>query len=224
MRGRLRRCAGLAGLASAVAAYALVFRPLMLTWGATEAENAATYPGDDLVEGGERQPVMATTLDAPPSEVWPWLAQMGCDRAGFYSWDRLDNGGRPSARELNPDWAVATGDRIRSTTKSDHWFDVALADPPHTLILRAPMVLPSGRMFDPATESPESFSDSTWAFHLRELPGGRTRLIVGGVARAEPRLPNEVSAWLFWEPVHWVMQTKQFRELRRRTGKSQSPA
>lgn len=216
MSKRLRRCAGVVGLAGAAASFALIFRPLLLTWGASDSENAAVYPGDDLIEGGERQPVMATTLDAPPSAVWPWLAQMGCDRGGFYSWDRLDNGGRPSARELNPDWTVATGDRIRSTTGSDHWFDVALADPPHTLILRAPIALPSGRMFDPASESPKSFSDSTWSFHLRELPGGRTRLVVGGVARVEPWLPNLVSAWLFWEPAHWLMQTKQFRELRRR--------
>ena len=36
---------------------------------------------------------MAVTIDARPSAVWPWLVQMGCDRGGFYSWDRLDNGG-----------------------------------------------------------------------------------------------------------------------------------
>ena len=42
---------------------------------------------------------MAVTIDAPPDQVWPWLVQMGGDRGGWYFWDRLDNGGRPSATE-----------------------------------------------------------------------------------------------------------------------------
>ncbi len=57
----------------------------------------ATYPGDDVVPGGRRYGAMATTIAAPPDRVWPWLVQMGCDRAGFYSFDRLDNAGRQSA-------------------------------------------------------------------------------------------------------------------------------
>jgi hypothetical protein len=53
--------------------------------------------GADLLGGGKRGATMAVTIDAPPSRVWPWLVQMGCDRAGWYSWDRLDNGGVTSA-------------------------------------------------------------------------------------------------------------------------------
>jgi hypothetical protein len=43
---------------------------------------------------------MAVTIDAPPDQVWLWLVQMGWDRGGWYSWDHLDNAGRPSAREV----------------------------------------------------------------------------------------------------------------------------
>lgn len=204
-------------LAGAVTLYAVLFRPLLRGWGATDSEIAAAYPGDDLIEGAERTPVMATTIDAPPEAVWPWLAQMGSDRAGFYSWDRLDNGGRPSATSLNPEWTgIRTGDRIASTPDGLHWFDVELAEPPHELILRAPIALPSGRMFDPSKDRPKAFVDGTWAFHLRELPGGRTRLLVGGVGLFKPKLPNQIISWLVMEPVHWFMQVKQFRELRRR--------
>src|SRR6185436_10437055 len=83
-----------------IAAYALVVRPRMLRAGATEAELAEQYPGADLIPGGRRGGTMATTIDAPPPAVWPWLVQMGCDRAGWYSWDRLDNAGHPSADSI----------------------------------------------------------------------------------------------------------------------------
>jgi hypothetical protein len=80
--------------------------------GATEAERWATLPGDEIVPAAKSPSTMANTIDMPPSEVWPWLVQMGCDRAGFYSWDRLDNGGRPSATGIHPEWqGLAAGDR-----------------------------------------------------------------------------------------------------------------
>jgi len=53
----------------------------------------------------------AITIDVPPDQVWPWLVQMGCDRAGWYSYNFVDNGGRPSATSINPAWQhLAIGD------------------------------------------------------------------------------------------------------------------
>src|SRR6266540_4220396 len=102
-----RRLAVLLGLSAC--AYALAVRPRLLHWGGTEEEVRRPYPGSDVVSGGERGATMAVTIDAPPSQVWPWLVQMGCDRAGWYSWDRLDNGGRPSAERIHPEWQGASG-------------------------------------------------------------------------------------------------------------------
>lgn len=56
---------------------------------------------------------MAVTINAPRSRVWPWLVQMGTDRGGWYSWDRLDNFGRRSAETIHPGWQeLAVGDRL----------------------------------------------------------------------------------------------------------------
>ena len=71
-------------------------------WGATAEEVAGPLPGDDWLDGGPPARVRmtrATWIDAPPVRVWPWIAQMGRG-AGWYSYDRLDNGGRPSARHI----------------------------------------------------------------------------------------------------------------------------
>jgi hypothetical protein len=59
-------------------------------------------------------------------------------------------------------------------------------------------------------------TDSVWCFLLEELPGERTRLVVSGYAAARPRLLQTVLSFVFWEPAHWIMQTRQFANLKRR--------
>ena len=76
------------------------YRQWHLTWGATDDELAFEMPGDEIDVPHTFTATRSITIDAPPSAVWPWLVQVGRGRAGFYSYDRLDNGGRPSATEV----------------------------------------------------------------------------------------------------------------------------
>jgi hypothetical protein len=73
-------------------------------WGSTAEERASRLPGDDfLAEDSAHRRIVAMTraisIAAPPERVWPWIAQLGRG-AGWYSIDRLDNGGRVSARHI----------------------------------------------------------------------------------------------------------------------------
>jgi hypothetical protein len=200
-----------------LAVYAALVRPRMMRWGATPAEVDGADHGDELIPGARRGATMATTIDAPPAAVWPWLVQMGCDRAGFYSWDRLDNGGRPSADRIHPEWQdLAQGDRVLCVPDGSVWFDVAVLEPERTLILRSSLALPHASHIDPDGPLPAAFNDSTWGFHLSPTREGATRLVVRGVARGQPRSLTRLANWLFWDPAHWVMQTRQFAGLRRR--------
>jgi proline iminopeptidase len=193
-------------------------------WGATDAEVLAPFPGADLIPGGKRGATMAVTIDAPPSQVWSWLVQMGCDRAGWYSWDRLDNGGHPSADQIYPEWQpVAIGDRWASAPSGRSWFEVAALDPERFLALRASLHL-DGRPFQPAGPRPRFYSDSSWGFALTELPGGRTRLVVSGYASSHPRALTAIGDLVFWEPAHWIMQTRQLINLKRRAERQAPPA
>ncbi len=213
---RLRRATLSAAL---LCCYATLVRPRMRRSGATREELAARYPDDELIPDGRPGATMATTIQAPPATVWRWLVQMGCDRAGFYSWDRLDNGGRPSAERIHPEWqALAEGDRILAVPDGSVWFDVAVLQPQRTLVLRSSLTLPRARHFDPSGPPPGAFSDSTWAFYLRPLGSGATRLVVRGVQRGRPAWLTRLGDWIFWEPAHWVMQRRQFASLSRRAG------
>ncbi len=77
-----------------------IYRSWHLRWGATPAEAAGTLPGDALLPRAQYRSTRAITIDAPPAAVWPWLVQVGCLRAGFYSNDLLDNLGHPSATTI----------------------------------------------------------------------------------------------------------------------------
>lgn len=90
-------------LAVALGAYFLVYRPLQLRWGATDAEVARAMPGDDFVPRPVFDATRAVTVDEPAAAIWPWLVQIGYRRAGWYGLDWFDNDGRPSARRIVPE-------------------------------------------------------------------------------------------------------------------------
>lgn len=83
-----------------------LYRRWHLRWGATAAEVSASFPGDALVPGAQFRATRAIRIEAPPEAVWPWLVQVGCSRAGWYSNDLLDNLARPSATMIVPELQV----------------------------------------------------------------------------------------------------------------------
>jgi len=68
----------------------LFARDWFLEWGARDLEVLAAMAGDDLVDEPTYESTLAVTIDAPRSDVWPWLVQMGYRRGGLYSYDWLD--------------------------------------------------------------------------------------------------------------------------------------
>lgn len=198
-------------------AYALLFRSRMLRWGATEQEAHAPYPAADLIPNGTRGGTMAVTIDAPPAKIWPWLVQMGYRRAGWYSWDYLDNFGRRSADRIHPEWQrISVGDILAAPEASalEQAWEVAALVPQRFLGLRASVDL-LGRRFDPSKAWPHYYSDSLWAFLLEPLPEEKTRLIVSGYWSVQPRWLQPVLSVLFLEWTHWIMQMRQFANLKR---------
>ena len=201
----------------AATAYGVWVRPRLMRWGATDEEVAGRYPGADLVPDGNRAATMAVTIEAPPEQVWPWLVQMGGDRGGWYSWDVLDNGGRPSAHEVHPEWqGLALGDYVKYWTRSgpvDAW-EVAALEPNRFLGLRGLTDL-RGRNLDPSQPRPSAYIEGLWGFQLKELPGGRARLVIGGYQAFRPRwIERFVVSWLYI-PVVWIMQARMLVVLKR---------
>lgn len=82
--------------------YLAIFRPWQLRWGATDEEVKRSMPGDNIVDKPSFNATRAVTINAPAENIYPWIVQMGVNRAGWYSYDLLDNLARPSAEVILP--------------------------------------------------------------------------------------------------------------------------
>src|ERR1700761_6262347 len=71
--------------------YLFLIRPSQLHWGATAQEVERAMPGDDLVANPTFVATRAITIRGGSEDIWPWLVQMGYDRAGFYGYDLIEN-------------------------------------------------------------------------------------------------------------------------------------
>ena len=204
--------------AAAAVVYGACVRARLMRWGATVEEVAGPYPGADLVPDGERGATMAVTIGVPPDQVWPWLVQLGGDRGGWYSWDHLDNAGRPSADRVHPEWQdIALGDHVTYRTRRhgpvDAW-EFAALDRNRFLGLRGLSDL-RGRRLDPTQPRPSAYTEGLWGFLLNELPGGSTRLVIGGYQAFRPRWLGRILTYWLYPPVVWIMQARMMAALKR---------
>jgi len=214
-------------LAAGVAVYVLYVRPWMLRWGATEGEGAEWLPGDDVVSGATLAVTRAIDIAAPPVEVWPWLVQIGIgpDRAGFYSYDWLENllglDVLSASRIIPQLQAIAVGDRIPLGPETH--LRVQQLDPGAALILHARMDPFTGRDIDPSLAEPSVCLDWTWSFVLRARPPGTRLLLRTRGTWAPPMLGPLVQPIL--EPPWFVMERRMLLGIRERAeGIAAAPA
>src|SRR5579859_5806982 len=83
--------------------YLRLYRPWHSRWGATDEEVALALPGDEAIERPTFNVTRAITIRSRPEDIWPWIVQIGFGRAGFYSYDLLDNLGKQSAERILPE-------------------------------------------------------------------------------------------------------------------------
>jgi hypothetical protein len=105
---------------------------------ATSVESAAVLPGDDLLPRADVVMDRAFTLAAAPEAVWPWLAQLGKWRAGWYlprGVERLVPRARRAVRHLDPRWTGLTvGESVPDYGGKHETFTVAQVEQPHHLV------------------------------------------------------------------------------------------
>ncbi len=211
----MKRRAAAAGAAiiGSATAYLLVVRPWQLRWGTTNEERDATLTGDDLIPTPDLMATRAITVHTMAEHVWPWIAQLGQGRGGFYSYDALENlvgCDIHSADRIVPHWQdVKVGDQVKLAPEVG--LGVAVVEQGRALVLRGGV--PMGTVPPPY--------DFTWAFVVRERPGGTTRLLVreryAYTKRWAPFLLEPVAA------VAFVMSQRMLRGIRDRAERGGRP-
>jgi hypothetical protein len=158
------------GALAGMAAYGLAVRPRLLNWGATDQESEVPLLGDALIAVPDLVATRAITIRASADQVWPWIAQLGQGRGGFYSYDFLENlvgCDIHSVDRIVSEWQdVAVGDEVKLFPEGP--LEVAALEAGRALVVRGGV---------PMGKTPPPY-DFTWAFALRERPDGATRLLV----------------------------------------------
>jgi hypothetical protein len=211
-----------AGAAGIVVA-GLVSRRLLHDWGATSSERAATLPSDESIpDPASGASTRAVTVEAPAPVVWRWLVQMGQDRGGMYSYERLENLFRldiHNADEIREEWQhLAAGDRVRVVPPGrlgmpeGYSFRVEQVEPDRAIVLRQ--------------KPPEHPWDATWAFVL--VPLGKTRCRLLSRSRSA-RLPGARGLLasvgdLVLDPITLLMTRRMLLGIKERAEREGMPA
>lgn len=168
---------------------------------ADDGERVRDLSGDELIPRPIGLVTHALTIRRNAHDVWPWLAQMGSNRAGWYAYDFIDNGGRPSADRILVEFQkVGVGTVFPALPGAKDVFVVVRCEPDRSLVL--------------SWRSPNGTYLTTWAFVLEQLESNRTRLIVRGRVALGYRpygLPQMIAPW-----AHAIMERKQLLGIERR--------
>lgn len=211
-RRKFRRFGGvLAAAATGAFTHGLLPRALG-TWGTTEPERSMALPGDQLIPRPDEVQTMAVTVSARPDEVWPWLVQMGVDRAGLYSYTWVENG----LLRLN----VSKADRVHP-----EWQDLKVDD----IIAFTPVGYPGGRrgprvveiqsgshlVLDSSPGAPPGTVTGTWQFVLRDAGDAGTRLLLRTLTGPGRPLSLRVTDFLL-RPGYLVMDRAMLLGIKKR--------
>jgi len=190
--------------------------------GSRRSERLASLPGDEIVPRPTITTNHAATLGAPPTDVWPWLVQMGWHQGGWYTSRWVDRllfpANLPASDRIIPDLQNRTiGDFIPDgPPESGCGFVIERLDRDVSMVLHSTTHLPLAWRRRGAT------LDWTWTFHLSEVDGDRTRLLFRTRGTLSP-----IWVWLLYQalivPADFVMAGQMMRGLDRRVRASRTP-
>jgi hypothetical protein len=195
---------GILGAFIMLAAISTSFLAFWRKWGANTAETLRSLPGDELVAEPRGGYTHAITISAPRGQVWPWVAQTGQDRGGFYSYDFLEN-------LVGCD--IHTVDRIVPGCQYDETSPGLKMHPkmppmPLTGIERERSLVFGGKM--------DADTPVSWVFYLEDTAGDSTRLISRWRFSHRPSIGMSIAYRLFLQPIACVMQRKMLLGIKQR--------
>jgi len=175
-------------------------KPYIFTWGATDQEISMSMPGDHLVPFISS--TRSITINAPISDVWDWIIQLGADRGGFYSYWFIEKPLGYKYREINRVEAEFKDMEVGRIIK-------ASLDPSMSFIeYNFPVV---------AVDPGKSFVLKNWGcFLLNEIDSTRTRLIVRTHGQSLTSWKDYLD-YFFIMPLHYLMERRMMAGIKSRS-------
>jgi hypothetical protein len=162
-----------------------------------------SLPGDELLPHCKYSLTAHRNIEAPVSMVWRYLMQLGCERAGWYSIDWLDNGGKASIDHVVAGWETRkAGDRIAATPSREFFFDTLAVEPEKYFIV------------GDGTELLGSPFKMTWSFVLEPIGEDATHLVNRARMESSPPWKEWLLGKVFYPPIHGLMQATQLNNIK----------
>ena len=210
---------GLEGILIMLACYITFFlKPIRDRWGLSKEESLRDLPGDNLVKTPKTVFSHGIKIYAPAEYVWPWVAQMGKDRGGFYSYEALENitglGIYNSDTILEEFQNPKVGDII--PFGPDNGYPLAIVERGRAMVIENCDDLDKKTSYDPEKARPKNFLHLSWLWYIESMDGELTRFISRNRVNYNPTLKNRFIFKLLAEPVVFAMDRKMCLGIKKR--------
>lgn len=167
-------------------------------------DESIALPGDEIIVDAKHQLTFHQNVESPPSLVWRYLMQLGCDRGGWYSIDSLDHDGVPSTNYLVDGWERRqVGDKLSATPKGDEFFNVYNVEFEKYFVIGGQTQRAGGPFA------------MTWAFILEPIGDDATRLITRARMKSSPKWLEFAMGQIVYPPVHGLMSRVQLSNIKK---------
>ena len=194
----------LAGLGILAVLLMFALLPWMDRYGATDEEIAASFAGDELVPTPRIFYTRAISINASPEEIYPWIAQLGADKGGMYSYTWLEaliQCPQTNADRIHEEWqGLEVGDKVLMCPDENMppAYVVAMVEQDHTIVL--------------GHKENESWVE-VWLFNLVPQDDGTTRLVIRSRSAAEGWI------WDAIRPGEFIMMRRMMQGIKERAEK-----
>ncbi len=210
---------GVEGVAIIIACYLTIFlKPLRDRWGFDPKKVLAPLPGDQLVSEPKTQFTHAIEINAPVKYVWPWIAQIGRGKGGFYSYEALENViglDIYNVDEILPQFQTPkVGDFVGFSPKD--FYPIVIVEKERGMVIENHYDLKKGKMFSPQAEFPPNFLHLSWLWYVEPL--GATRSLFISRNRVTYNSSRKTKLAFGWpsEPIVFAMDRKMCYGIKKR--------
>lgn len=213
---------GLEGIAIMAVCYLTFFlKPLRDHWGMSKKAANRPLPGDELVKHPKSQFTHAIQINAPAKYVWPWIAQMGQGRGGFYSYEALENISGLNiynADEVLPEYQdPKIGDDI--PFGQGQGFPLVICEPGQAMAIENWFDLDANAVFDPKMASPEHYLHLTWLWYVEDINEHHSRFISRNRVTYSSSWKANFMFGFVMEPMVFAMDRKMCYGIKKRAEK-----
>lgn len=210
---------GLEGIVIIIACYLTFFlKPLRERWGLSIEEAKRSLPGDELVSSPKSKFTHAIKINAPVEYVWPWIAQIGQGKGGFYTYEALEN--LIGLQIYNSDIVLpefqnpTIGDTVAFAPEDAS--PIVICEHGRAMAIENSLDMDSNQWYDPKGPSPKNFLHLTWLWYVEALDDYHCRFISRNRVDYSPNFKNKLLFGPLTEPIVFTMDRKMCLGIKKR--------